>query len=239
MIHVSHIYKSYAGQCVLADINMNVRTGETVCLLGPSGCGKTTLLRLIAGFEKADRGDISCKAGDIGYLFQDRDLLPWRSVFRNVALGMEFQKRTDKEIREVVSDYLEQLDLTDAAKKRPYQISGGMKRRVALAQILVTNPAILFLDEPLTGLDVNGRKLVSGVIKRYIDAHKAASVIVTHSIEEALFLADRVLIFSQRPAHIMQDISLDHFNRDGLFDKILAAFTAANPQGDCCVRTAS
>ena len=233
MITVSRIHKHYAGESVLENINLTADKGETLCLLGPSGCGKTTLLKMISGQEDIEEGDITCASDNIGYLFQDRELLPWRTVSENIALGLEFQKRPEQEIKSIVADYLGQFGLSDAANKIPAEISGGMKRRAALAQTLVTGTELLLLDEPLTGLDINGRRMVSAVIKRYIKRYNATAVIVTHSIEEALFLADRVLIFSQKPAKVTADIPVSETNRKEAFGKIFDLFIKANPQEDC------
>lgn len=230
LLDVKGVSKSFDERSVLADVSFQVAASETVCILGPSGCGKTTLLNILIGLDQPDAGQVVCDTDQIGFLFQDRELLPWRSVLGNATLGLEFQNVPQVAAQERAQEYLAQLFLADAANLYPHQISGGMKRRTALAQVLATHPARLFLDEPLTGLDVNGRRTVAEVIKAYTDAHKAAAVIVTHSIEEAIFLADRVLIFSSDPARVAADVVLKDIQDQDVFQHILDVFSKANPR---------
>ena len=232
MLELQSLCKSYDDRLIFSNINFTVSDGETVCILGPSGCGKTTLLHTLIGLEQADSGTFKTQSYNIGVLFQERDLLPWRTVLDNAALGLEFKGIHKKDAREQAQACLGALDLFEAVELYPHQISGGMKRRVSLAQVLAPQPDILFLDEPLTGLDVTGRRMVSQVIKTYTKEQKASAVIVTHSIEEAIFLADRILIFSNNPATIFTDIDVKNIKHKNVFKHILDVFMQANPRSE-------
>lgn len=229
MIRLRNISKSYGSRPVLSGLSLDVASGETVCLLGPSGCGKTTLLNILAGLEPADSGSVETGAqAHIGFLFQNRDLLPWATVLENAALGLEFRHMKKADAQTIAQGYLEKLCLSDAVNLYPHEISGGMKQRAALAQVLASQPDVLLLDEPLNGLDINTRRVVSNVIKQSIHARNAAAIIVTHSIEEAIFLADRLIILTNAPATIAADIAMKSEGPDA-FDRILKTFLRANP----------
>jgi ABC-type nitrate/sulfonate/bicarbonate transport system ATPase subunit len=236
MITLRNITKSFDSHPVLSGLSLDVAAGETVCLLGPSGCGKTTLLNILAGLEHPDTGTVHIDGAHIGFLFQNRDLLPWCTVLDNAALGLEFQRMEKSAARKIAQGYLNELCLSKAGGLYPSQISGGMKQRAALAQVLASRPDVLLLDEPLNGLDINTRRIVSAVIKKTIRDRKISAIIVTHSIEEAIFLADRLIILTTGPAVIAADIPMAGQGPDA-FDHILSAFIHANP-GDCHARAA-
>ncbi len=229
MLQVTNLSKSFDDNHVLSEISFQVKQGETVCILGPSGCGKTTLLNILVGLGTGYDGDVIANTKKISFLFQERELMPWRTVLDNTTLGLEFQGFEKAQAQERATTYLNQLKLGHVLSLYPHQISGGMKRRVALAQVLSNHPDILFLDEPLTGLDVNDRRRVSTMIKNYTKKQKAAAVIVTHSIEEAIFLADRLIVLSGSPATVAQDLMLSKVKEKNIFDYILKTYMQANP----------
>jgi NitT/TauT family transport system ATP-binding protein len=214
--NVSHAF-SLRGEPlpVLANIDFRVERGEFVALLGPSGCGKSTLLRLVAGLEPPSGGSIQTESKEIVgphpsrvVVFQDPTLFPWRNVWDNVALGLEAQG-TLKRKRGRVDETLSLVGLTGFAKAYPHQLSGGMAQRVALARALVNDPDILILDEPLGKLDSLTRIVMQGEIVRLWQRSGFTTLLVTHDIEEALLMATRVIVFSDRPAAIKADKRID------------------------------
>lgn len=200
---------------VLDHISLHVEPGEFVALLGPSGCGKSTLLRLIAGLEPPRHGTLKEDGKPIAgphpsrvVVFQDPTLFPWRTVWNNVALGPEAQGSL-REQRARVDAALDLVGLTKFAKAYPHQLSGGMAQRVALARALVNDPDILILDEPLGKLDSLTRlTMQSELVSLWLDKGFTA-ILVTHDVEEALFLANRVIVFSDRPARITADFKVE------------------------------
>jgi NitT/TauT family transport system ATP-binding protein len=200
---------------VLDRVTLNARPGEFVALLGPSGCGKSTLLRLVAGLEPPRAGRLLEDGRPITgphpsrvVVFQDPTLFPWRTVWKNVALGLEAQGIIKNE-RHRVDAALELVGLSGFAKAYPHQLSGGMAQRVSLARALVNDPQILILDEPLGKLDSLTRLSMQTEIVSLWQSNGFTTLLVTHDIEEALFLAQRVLVFSERPAKIKADIVVD------------------------------
>lgn len=214
--HVSHQF-DIDGRVlpVLDDVSFSVAPGEFVALLGPSGCGKSTLLRLVAGLEPPRSGVVR-EDGDLitgpwpsrVVVFQDPTLFPWRTVWNNVALGLEAQGilRTQ---RRRVDAALELVGLSGFRDAYPHQLSGGMAQRVALARALVNDPKILVLDEPLGKLDSLTRITMQSELVSLWQRTGFTALLVTHDVEEALFLANRVIVFSDRPARIKADIQVD------------------------------
>jgi NitT/TauT family transport system ATP-binding protein len=211
--NVSHAFDIDGAELpVLSDVSLLVEPGEFVALLGPSGCGKSTLLRLVAGLEKPRSGilreDDSRIAGPHPsrvVVFQDPTLFPWRSVWDNVALGLEAQGIL-KNQRQRVDDVLELVGLSAFRNAYPHQLSGGMAQRVALARALVNDPKVLILDEPLGKLDSLTRITMQAEIVALWQRKGFTTLLVTHDAEEALFLANRVVVLSERPARIKADI---------------------------------
>ncbi|MCB4768679.1 ABC transporter ATP-binding protein [Ancylobacter sp. Lp-2] len=200
---------------VLDDVSLHVAPGEFVALLGPSGCGKSTLLRLIAGLEPPTRGTLSEAGQPITgphpsrvVVFQDPTLFPWRTVRRNVAVGPEAQG-TLKQSQQRIDEALALVGLTKFAKAYPHQLSGGMAQRVALARALVNDPDVLILDEPLGKLDSLTRITMQAELVSLWRREGFTAILVTHDVEEALFLANRVIVFSDRPARVKADIPVD------------------------------
>jgi NitT/TauT family transport system ATP-binding protein len=199
---------------VLDDVNFSVKPGEFIALLGPSGCGKSTLLRLVAGLEPPRSGSLREDGDAITgpfpsrvVVFQDPTLFPWRTVWNNVALGLEAQGIL-KSQRQRVDAAIELVGLSQFRNAYPHQLSGGMAQRVALARALVNDPKILILDEPLGKLDSLTRITMQAELVALWQRKGFTTLLVTHDVEEALFLANRVIVFSDRPARIKADIAV-------------------------------
>ncbi|MCP3369623.1 ABC transporter ATP-binding protein [Bradyrhizobium cajani] len=213
---VSHAFDIDGAELpVLSEVNIAVEPGEFVALLGPSGCGKSTLLRLVAGLDKPRFGTLREDERRIRnphpsrvVVFQDPTLFPWRTVWDNVALGLEAQGIL-KSQRHRVDDALDLVGLTSFRNAYPHQLSGGMAQRVALARALVNDPKILILDEPLGKLDSLTRITMQAEIVALWQRKGFTTLLVTHDAEEALVLANRVIVFSDRPARVKADIRVD------------------------------
>jgi NitT/TauT family transport system ATP-binding protein len=200
---------------VLDNVSLEIEKGEFVCLLGPSGCGKSTLLNSIAGFEALDQGYIKInnelvKAPSSKYvtIFQNYGLLPWRSVLKNVELGLEATKHSRKEREEIAKKYINLVGLGNFERSHPHQLSGGMQQRVAIARALAVNPDILFMDEPFGALDAITRIKMQKDILDITRAHKKTTLFVTHDIEEAVYLADRIVIMTPNPGKVKEIVSV-------------------------------
>jgi NitT/TauT family transport system ATP-binding protein len=214
--HVSHAFDIDGSALpVLDDVNFSVRPGEFIALLGPSGCGKSTLLRLVAGLEAPRSGVLREDGAPVTgpfpsrvVVFQDPTLFPWRTVWNNVALGLEAQGIL-KSQRHRVDAAIDLVGLSQFRNAYPHQLSGGMAQRVALARALVNDPKILILDEPLGKLDSLTRITMQAELVSLWQRKGFTTLLVTHDVEEALFLANRVIVFSDRPARITADIAVD------------------------------
>ena len=219
------------------NVNLEVEKGEFLCLLGPSGCGKSTLLNAIAGFDLVTEGSIKIDGQEVRgpstkyvTIFQNYGLLPWRTVERNIELGLEAQEPDKTKRKEIVRKYLEMVKLEDFAKAFPSQLSGGMKQRVAIARALAVDPDILFLDEPLGALDAITRMKLQDDILDICKQEKKTMIFVTHDIEEAVYLADRIVVMTPNPGQVkaVVKVPLHHFRdrtsgdflqvRDHIFD---------------------
>jgi NitT/TauT family transport system ATP-binding protein len=193
-----------------------VREGEFVTIIGPSGCGKSTLLHIMGGFIPAEAGAIRVygqqvdgPGPDRGMMFQEFALFPWKTVEGNVAGGLEAQGYKKDEIARTVQAYLEMIGLTDFRNHYPAELSGGMKQRVALARVLAFNPKVLLMDEPFGALDAQTRETMQEEVTRLWERTKKTIVFVTHDIEEAVFLGDRVVVLSARPGRIREEVKID------------------------------
>ena len=214
--NVSHWFQQQSGVLqVLDDVSLTVQPGEFVALLGPSGCGKSTLLRLVAGLEPGTAGSITQDGEAITrpdpsrvVVFQDPTLFPWRNVWDNVALGPQ-ARGVRKTQRERIDAALQLVGLTEFAKSFPHQLSGGMAQRVALARALVNDPQLLVLDEPLGKLDSLTRIAMQSELVALWQRAGFSALLVTHDVEEALFLANRVIVLSDRPARIAAELVVD------------------------------
>ncbi|HEV7979401.1 ABC transporter ATP-binding protein [Amycolatopsis sp.] len=191
------------------DLSMTVQPGEFVAVVGPTGCGKSTTLSLVSGLQPASAGRVLVNGEDVrsipdgvGYMFQTDAVMPWRSVLDNVASGPRFRGVDKAESRAQAIDWIERVGLGGFEKYYPHQLSGGMRKRVALAQTLVTNPKILLMDEPFSALDVQTRALMQDELLRLWSGSGAAVIFVTHDLDEAIALADKVVVLTSSPATV-------------------------------------
>src|SRR3954465_6980480 len=208
-LHIEHVSHRYGPVAALDGINLDIADGETVALIGPSGCGKSTLLGILGGLLQPSAGKVALSGppptdslNPFTYIFQDFALLPWRSVEANVALPLEHRALAAAERRERVASALALTGLTEFGAAYPKQLSGGMRQRVGIARALVVRPAVLLLDEPLSALDAQRRELLMEDLLRIWAREKSTRVYVTHNLEEAARLADRVVVLSRRPARV-------------------------------------
>jgi NitT/TauT family transport system ATP-binding protein len=216
---VSHSYgkPGAAGSVALHDVTFEVGTHEFISLIGPSGCGKSTLLRLIAGLIAPKSGTVAIDGQpvkgmrrDVGFVFQRDALLPWRSVTQNVQLALKFRNTPRSETREQASVWLAKFGLTAHADKYPHQLSGGQRKRVALAATLIYQPRLLLMDEPFSALDVQTRDIIENdILRAWAESENQTVVFVTHDLEEAVALSDRVLLISNSPGTVIGDYKID------------------------------
>jgi len=200
----------------LAVIDLAVGDREFVAIVGPSGCGKSTFLHIVGGFERPDAGTIARDGAPIagpgpdrGMLFQDFALFPWRSVFGNVVWPLEIKKMPKRERQELTERQLAVVGLAAFRNHYPHELSGGMKQRVALARVLALDPAVLLMDEPFGALDAQNRELLQEELERVWESTQKTVLFVTHDIDEAVYLADRVIVFTARPGRIKEEIVVD------------------------------
>lgn len=212
-IEIQEVSKTYPQKSstlqVLDNISLTIEKGDFICLLGPSGCGKSTLLNIIAGFEAASHGTVTIDGKEVTEpnirhvtIFQNYGLLPSRNVQKNIELGLEALKLKKKQRSEVSEKYMELVGLTQFRKSHPHQLSGGMQQRVALARALAVNPDILFMDEPFGALDAITRIKMQNEILSITKSQRKTVIFVTHDIEEAVYLADRIVIMTPNPGKI-------------------------------------
>lgn len=200
----------------LKNINLSVKEHEFICLLGPSGSGKSTLLRLIAGLEKLTSGEvlvmdkiIDNPIQEAGMVFQEYSLMPWRNIIDNVAFGLELKKMNKKERYKTANSILERFGLGEFGQSFPYELSGGMQQRAAIARAIVNSPNILYMDEPFGALDAYTRyKMQEDLVEFWLE-EKRTIIFVTHSVEEAILLGTRVIVMSHRPGEIIEDFKID------------------------------
>ena len=212
----------------LDHISLQIEKGEFICLLGPSGCGKTTLMNSIAGFETLTEGSITID----GTIFQNYGLLPWRTVEKNVELGLETLKVPKQERKQIAMKYLQLVGLENFAKRHPAQLSGGQQQRVAIARGLAVDPEILFMDEPFGALDAITRYKLQDDLLHITKSQNKTVIFVTHDIDEAVFLADKIVVMSPNPGRIKAVIPIglgSHRDRTGgdflqLRDKVFRIF---------------
>lgn len=201
----------------LHDVNLKVCDGELVCIVGPSGCGKSTFLNAVDGLLKISEGqilldgkEISAPGPDRAMVFQNDSLFPWRTVLRNVMYGMEMQRKgTPAEMRERAEYFVQLVGLAEFEHHYPNELSGGMRQRVNIARALATDPELLLLDEPFAALDAQTREFMQVELLKILDRAKKTALFITHQINEAVFLADRVIVFSARPGSVKADIPIE------------------------------
>lgn len=218
-VYLKGLRRVFPGNIVAVEsVDCEIGPGSFVAFVGPSGCGKSTLLRLIAGLDTPDAGSLRLDYGSnssvngpktIAFVFQDAHLLPWRNVLENAALPLELWGVGRAEREQRARKALEEVGLSKAEKQMPAELSGGMRMRVSIARALVTNPSILLMDEPFGALDELTRNRLDEKLRALWEHRKMTVLFVTHSISEAVYLAQRVLVFSPLPARIVQDYTID------------------------------
>ena len=212
ILEVQNICKTYQAKNgevkALNNINFSVEKGEYISIIGPSGCGKSTLLSIIAGLEPKTDGEIYIE-GKVGYMLQKDNLLEWRTIYKNVLLGLEIQKELTEENKMYAINLLKKYGLYEFKDKYPTQLSGGMRQRVALIRTLAIRPNILLLDEAFSALDYQTRLMVTEDIYKILKQENITAVMVTHDISEAISMSDRVIVLSQRPATVKSIYEID------------------------------
>jgi len=215
----------------LGSVTLGVNEGEFVTIVGPSGCGKSTFLHIIGGFIEKSGGEVLLDGREVrepgrdrGMLFQEFVLYPWRTVLGNVGWGLEVGGRPKAEVRETASFYLDLVGLSRFRDLYPYELSGGMKQRVALARVLALNPRVLLMDEPFGSLDAQTRELMQDELTRIWQRTGKTVLFVTHDIEEAVYLGDRVVVFTATPGRVKQDLPVKLDRPRGLEIKKEEAF---------------
>ena len=207
--NLSHSYHNLEGETLaLSQLSFSMSKGEFISIVGPSGCGKSTLLSLICGLMKPEEGTVELHGKQMGYMLQKDHLLEWRSIYKNIVLGLEIRHMLTTETKQKVQDYLAQYGLADFSNARPSELSGGMRQRVALIRTLILEPDLLLLDEPFSALDYQTRLNVADDIGQIIRKEKRSAILVTHDLSEAISLGDKVYVLTQRPASIKRIIPL-------------------------------
>jgi NitT/TauT family transport system ATP-binding protein len=213
---ISHLGKSFGDLEALRGIELTVGRGEFISVVGPSGCGKTTFLRIIAGLEPASSGEVLLDGralhgpgGDRGFVFQSDSLLPWRTVFSNAIIGREVAGQVGPAERQRTMELLKLVGLEGFEHYHPRQLSGGMRQRVNLARALAIDPEILLMDEPFSSLDAQTREIMQTELMRIWEEGRKTVLFVTHQIDEAVFLSDRVLVFARRPGRLRENVAID------------------------------
>lgn len=213
---LSKIYHTNKSEIpAIKDLNLNIKEGEFVAIVGPSGCGKTTLLSILCSLEEKSQGEIIYTQGKqkMGYMLQNDTLFPWLNILDNTLLGLKVEKNITKENIQKVTKLLETYGLKDFIKKYPNNLSGGMRQRVALIRTLATNPDILLLDEPFSALDYQTRLAVSDDVWKIIKKEKKTTIIITHDITEAISMADRIIVLTNRPAKVKSIYTIEMKNK--------------------------
>lgn len=207
---------SSASSLALSNVTFDVRQGEFLCLIGPSGCGKSTLLNIMAGFDRPSSGDARFKGVEIGepgpertVIFQDYGLYPWLTVEQNIGFGLSAKSLSKVERRRIISRLVDFVRLRGFEDRFPDELSGGMRQRVSLARALAPDPSVVLMDEPFAALDSITRDLLQEELLRIWAISRQTFVLITHNIEEAVFLADRILIMSGRPGRIDSTVEVD------------------------------
>lgn len=213
---LSKIYHTNKSEIpAIKDLNLNIKEGEFVAIVGPSGCGKTTLLSILCSLEEKSQGEIIYTQGKqkMGYMLQNDTLFPWLNILDNTLLGLKIEKNITKENIQKVTRLLETYGLKDFIKIYPNNLSGGMRQRVALIRTLATNPDILLLDEPFSALDYQTRLAVSDDVWRIIKKEKKTTIMITHDIAEAISMADRIIVLTNRPAKVKSIYTIEMKNK--------------------------
>ena len=215
-LSVNNIYKSFGDISVIDDVSLELKENEFVSLLGPSGSGKSTIFNIIAGLIKPDKGkvyiedmDFTGRSGRVSYVYQKDLLLPWKKIIDNAALPLVIKGTKKKEAREMVKGYFKIFGLEGFEYKYPFQLSGGMRQRAALMRTYMFSKDIILLDEPFGGLDAITKRRMQYWLLDVLSNLNASIIFITHDIDEAIFLSDRVYILSDRPARVKTEIKID------------------------------
>ena len=226
-VDVSYAYHNLKGETqAVQNLSFHVEEGEFVAIVGPSGCGKSTILSLISGIFEPAEGEIRYaqkKPPMIGYMLQKDHLFPWRTIWSNCMLGLEIQQDKTTEKIAYIEYLMKEYGLWDVRNKKPNELSGGMRQRASLIRTLVLNPDLFLLDEPFSALDFQTRIEVSGDIASIIRKKQKTVILITHDLQEAISLSDRVIVLSKRPAHVIRDVPI-HLTGGG--KNVLSARTA-------------
>lgn len=213
MLEVRNLTHCYGSMMVLQNVSFQVAAGEFVCIVGPNGCGKTTLLRLIAGLARPTAGEIALDGRPVrepgperGFVFQEYALFPWRSVRKNIEFGLEMRGIAVRERRVISDKYIELVGLKGFEDCDIRSLSGGMKQRVSIARVLANDPAVILMDEPFAALDCQTRNAMQNELLKVWERERKTILFVTHNVEEAVYLGDTVLLFSQRPGRVVEVI---------------------------------
>jgi NitT/TauT family transport system ATP-binding protein len=216
----NNIQKRFSDLHVIDNFSREFDEGQLVALVGPSGCGKSTLLHIAAGLEKPSAGTMLASGRPVEgphpermLMFQENALYPWMTLTQNVAMALELQQVDKKQAREQAFAWLEKVNLKGFEDYYPHQVSGGMRQRAALARAFITRPKVLLLDEPFGALDALTRMTLQDVLRDLIREARPTVLLVTHDVDEALFLADRILVFSNRPAKVLKEFNLEHYEK--------------------------
>src|SRR6266498_2309558 len=210
-IVIRDLYKTFATRqqtfVAIDHVSLEIATGEFFMIVGPSGCGKTTLLRILAGLETPTSGEVTVGRTDLSkplnsMVFQGESIFPWMTVWDNAAYGLTLRGRPKAQIEEVVGHYLDRTGLTRFAKYYPHQLSGGMRQRVSIARAFANDPEILLMDEPFSALDAQNKLLLQEELLHIWEEHKKTVVFITHSVDEAVFLGDRIMVMTAQPGKV-------------------------------------
>jgi NitT/TauT family transport system ATP-binding protein len=220
LIKIEHVNKTYQGVSgdveALKDVNLNIDENEFIAIVGPSGCGKTTLLNILAGLETYDSGSVTMQGQPIvgpgidrGVIFQQYALFPWLTVRKNMQFGLKYRNYSKEKQEQITNHYMEMVGLTEFANLYPKELSGGMKQRVAIARGYATSPTVLLMDEPFGALDAQTRAQLQEDLLRTWETERKTIFFITHDVEEAVLLAQRVVMMSARPGRVKQTVKVD------------------------------
>ena len=206
-IRIRDLHKRFGGLTAIDGVSLDIAHGEFFMIVGPSGCGKTTLLRILAGLDSVTSGTIEIETPNSqrpanSMIFQGDSIFPWMTVWNNAAYGLKMRRAPASTIKEVVGHYLARTGLTRFAKYYPHQLSGGMRQRVSIARAFANDPEILLMDEPFSALDAQNKLLLQEELLRIWEEHKKTVVFITHSVDEACFLGDRIMVMTAQPGKV-------------------------------------